>query len=375
MKILALEPYYGGSHKAFLDLWVAYSVHNIKILHLPANKWKWRMRHSAVTFATQVNGFFEKDNCFDAVFCSDMLNLAEFKGLASASVDRLPSVLYFHENQLTYPNRVEDSRDLHFGLTNIISAHAANIVVFNSHWHKEEFLNAGRIIARKMPNNYFEEIIDAIAVKSMVVYPGIEVKNADKQATKRSTDYLNILWASRWEHDKCPQLLFSALKILAANGVKFKISVIGEQFSEIPNVFKVAKEEFKDNIEAWGHLKRDEYYRRLADADVFVSTAIHEFFGISVVEAIVSGAVPVLPNRLAYPEVIGVDKFPRNLKYFYDGTAEGLAHKLQVMATRKKDDGVLSLEKKLTDFMKRYEIQRIVNEMDEIFIENLTKCR
>ena len=54
MKVLALEPYYGGSHKAFLDGWRAHSRHEWTILGLPAYKWKWRMRHAALTFAEQV---------------------------------------------------------------------------------------------------------------------------------------------------------------------------------------------------------------------------------------------------------------------------------------------------------------------------------
>ncbi|MCK4372451.1 MAG: DUF3524 domain-containing protein, partial [candidate division Zixibacteria bacterium] len=36
MKILALEPYYGGSHKAFLDGWSSRSRHEWTILKLPA---------------------------------------------------------------------------------------------------------------------------------------------------------------------------------------------------------------------------------------------------------------------------------------------------------------------------------------------------
>ncbi|UCC45787.1 MAG: DUF3524 domain-containing protein, partial [Candidatus Zixiibacteriota bacterium] len=45
MQILAVDPYYGGSHKAFLEGWSEVSRHQWRILSLPARKWKWRMRH------------------------------------------------------------------------------------------------------------------------------------------------------------------------------------------------------------------------------------------------------------------------------------------------------------------------------------------
>ncbi len=35
-----------------------------------------------------------------------------------------------------------------------------------------------------------------------------------------------------------------------------------------------------------------------------MSTAHHEFFGISITEAIYAGSFPVLPNRVVYPERI-----------------------------------------------------------------------
>ncbi len=44
LRVLALEAYYGGSHKAFLDGWIADSRHDWTLLTLPDSKWKWRMR-------------------------------------------------------------------------------------------------------------------------------------------------------------------------------------------------------------------------------------------------------------------------------------------------------------------------------------------
>ena len=82
MRILALEPYCGGSHRAFLDGWAARSRHAWCVLGLAAFKWKWRMRHSAVTFADDVAQRVRSGEQWDCVWCSDMLDLASFKGLA-----------------------------------------------------------------------------------------------------------------------------------------------------------------------------------------------------------------------------------------------------------------------------------------------------
>ncbi len=57
MNILALEPYYGGSHQALLDGWIAHSRHHWTLLTLPPHKWKWRMRHAAVTLAEKAGEF------------------------------------------------------------------------------------------------------------------------------------------------------------------------------------------------------------------------------------------------------------------------------------------------------------------------------
>jgi len=330
MRILGLEPYFGGSHRAFLDGWSRCSRHDWTVLELPAYKWKWRMRHAAHTFAEQVAERLAGGERFDLLFCSDMLNLAEFYGLAPASLREIPSIAYFHENQLTYPVRCESERDYHFGYTNMTTALAASRVWFNSAFNRDSFLEALPGFLARMPDYQPLEAVDRIRAKSDVQPPGITFPLA---RSGRASGPLRILWAARWEHDKNPAAFFEAMQHLKNDGVDFQLLVIGEQFRNIPDVFAAAKIAFAERIVRWGHQPgRADYESALLDADVIVSTADHEFFGLSVVEAIAAGAYPLLPNRLAYPELLS-DCTPawRN-RFLYDGKVEQLARRLRELA-------------------------------------------
>ncbi len=173
MRVLALEPYYGGSHKAFLDAWLPESRHRWTLLTLPPFKWKWRMRHGAITLAGRIEELLAAGESWDVVFCSDMLNLAELRGLAPSAVSSLPAVAYFHENQLTYPVQVEKERDLHFGLTNLTTALAARAVWFNSAFHRDEFLGAVPRMLRRMPDYQPFDAVEKIRARSSIHPQGI----------------------------------------------------------------------------------------------------------------------------------------------------------------------------------------------------------
>jgi glycosyltransferase involved in cell wall biosynthesis len=332
MYILALEPYYGGSHKAFIDSLSKVSENTWSILTLPAHKWKWRMRHSAITFARMAAELLKKGQTPDIVFCSDMLNLAEFAALAPVDISRLPKVIYFHENQLTYPVRHEDERDYQFAMTNLTSALAADAVWFNSKFHMNSFLKALWKFLKSMPDFQPLEAAEIIRAKSSVHPPGIDDL---KPLHQKQTGPLRILWAARWEHDKNPELFFEALEILKANEVKFRLSVIGQSFRDRPDVFAKAHHRFADHIDHWGYQKtRSDYERVLKQAHVIVSSANHEFFGISVVEAIAAGACPLVPDRLSYPEILGLAQIEKTEQFFYDGSPGDLAHKMGRLADR-----------------------------------------
>lgn len=351
MKILTLEAYYGGSHKAFLDGWRAYSEHEFTLLTLPPNKWKWRMRHGAITFAKQVNERVAAGETWDALFCSDMLNLAEFLGLTDASVRQLPKVVYFHENQLTYPVQVESERDYQYCMTNLTTALAADAVWFNSAFHRDEFLGAGERFLRRMPDYQPLEAIASIRGKSAVYRPGIVPIQEQHHA---ASGPLRICWAARWEHDKNPEDFFAAVKILKDKGLAFRLNVIGEQFRDQPAVFNWAKDYFSGQIDRWGYQSsREAYEQALTESDIVVSTANHEFFGIGMLEAITAGCYPVLPNRLSYPQIIGdlADGPLQQAAYLYDGTVKGLAEKLQELLGRDFDWDRSTLQKRMEPFL------------------------
>jgi glycosyltransferase involved in cell wall biosynthesis len=332
VRVLALEPYYGGSHRAFLDDWSAHSRHDWTILGLPPFKWKWRMRHSAYTLAEQIRERVEADERWDALFCSDMLDLAAFYGLAPPQLRAIPSVAYFHENQLTYPVRHESERDYHFGYSNMTTALAATRVWFNSVFNRDSFLEALPAFLKRMPDYQPFEAIERIRAKSNIQPQGVCELPPHGQ---RQPGPLRILWAARWEHDKNPELFFEALERLKSHGTDFRLSVIGEQFRDVPEVFARAKDDFRRHIDHWGYQEsREQYEAALLAADVIVSTADHEFFGVSVVEAIAAGALPLLPRRLAYSEILADIAPADEAMFYYDGTVEELATRLDLLARR-----------------------------------------
>jgi len=353
MNILALEPYYGGSHRAFLDGLSKASGHNWTLLTLPAHKWKWRMRHSAITFASRAAEIPKNRRNWDLLFCSDMLNLAEFAALAPVEIARLPKVIYFHENQLTYPVRVEDGRDYQFAMTNLTGLLAADAVWFNSQFHMDSFLGALVKFLKSMPDHQPFEAIDKIRTKSSVHPPGIPdfpIRRARKAGP------LRILWAARWEHDKKPEDFFEALSMLKKKKISFRLSVIGQSFRDRPAIFDKAHSIFKEHIDLWGYQKsRDDYERALRQADVIVSTANHEFFGIGVLEAVAAGAYPLVPERLSYPEILGLGRIEGAGRFFYDGTPRDLAEKLSELAARMEKDSLWPVAIKpaiITDHLK-----------------------
>jgi glycosyltransferase involved in cell wall biosynthesis len=114
-----------------------------------------------------------------------------------------------------------------------------------------------------------------------------------------------VVWNQRWEYDKAPEELFRSLEVLRDRGVGFRLAVAGSG-AVVPSAeFERARSKLADRVVHWGRIEdRAGYAALLWAGDVVVSTAIHEFFGVAVLEAVYCGCRPVLPARLSYPELI-----------------------------------------------------------------------
>lgn len=325
-RILALEPYFGGSHRAFLEGWQTHSRHEFTVLSLKPHHWKWRMRHSAITLA-QLAAELPLLN-FDMVWASSMLNLAEFLGIAPRGLRGLPSVVYFHENQLAYPNQNDEPRDVHFAFTQWASAVAANEIWFNSHYNQSTFYDGLSALFQKMPDHRQTFARGPLVARSHCLSPGIEPSFFELRRPA-AAPVVRLCWAARFEHDKGPELLLEAIRQLKGMGLAFRLVVMGEQFGATPPSLDSLRTEFADELDQFGFApSRRDYEHWLAASDLFISTAQHEFFGLSVMEAAAASCSLVLPDRLSYPELFGANGGVT----FYDNTPSDLARALFELA-------------------------------------------
>lgn len=300
---LFIEPFYGGSHRAFLDGLRQHGAHDLELLTLPEGEWRRRMRRGAQELAALAVGLAGD---FDFLVASDMLDLPAFLALTRPRFSSLPVMLYLHENQFTYPRLRGTKFNSWFGQINYLSACAADVVAFNSEFHRGDFLHALRTLAEQ-PNNWLvAQAIDEIERKSVVLPVGVELEWLDalRPAERRPAPPL-VLWSHRWEFDKAPELFAWTILRLAGEGVPFRVAVAGDPGNN-PSAELLALQDLpRERLRHFGFVEsRNEYGQLLWESDIVVSTSRHEFFGVAMVEALYCGCTPIAPARYNYPSLV-----------------------------------------------------------------------
>ena len=308
VNILLLNPFHSGSHAQWANSlcqnWGEINDLQITACTLPGRHWKWRMHGASAEFARQCA--LEKTTP-KAIICTDMMDVATFKGLLRRDWCHVPIIQYFHENQVTYPWSPNDpdahsGRDRTYGMMNILSAMAADALWFNSNFHRQAFINAIPSFIHPMPDQLRSFIEHPFEQKSSVLPIGIECP-LEIDLTRPCTKAPTILWNHRWEFDKAPEFLFEVLKDFKTHEIDFSLILTGPQFDAKSHALDLHLKHFETNIIHQGYAEsRSDYLGLLRKSDFVIHSPKQEYFGISVLEAMAHGVIPILGKGNAYDD-------------------------------------------------------------------------
>lgn len=333
------------------------------------------MHGGAVTLARHL---LEDPVAPDFLLATDMLDLSLFLRLTRSLTQESRVALYMHENQLTYPlpassdsgpmRRQGGERDLHYAFINFSSMLSADHIFFNSRFHLECWFDSVGPFLKNFPELNELETIPALRDKSSVLPVGVDLRRLDRFPTHANDNDLTtsrqrsdgplILWNHRWEYDKNPEAFFTAMMRLDRQSQPFRLAICGQNFSHAPSIFERVRSLLGERIIHFGFAPERQYRKLLHAADITVSTANHDFFGIASVEAIYCRTFPILPRGLNYTSLIPEGSFR---ECFYGG-GEELMSRLRWAFRHVRERRQIS--ERLRSRVSRFDWTRLVPEYD-----------
>lgn len=314
-RILLLSAYRSDSHAAWVD-WLQNHIEGVEwtVCELPGRHFAWRIRGNPLSWLDDIPA-----EPPDRVLATSMVDLATLRGIHPKLAD-VPTIYYFHENQLAYPVNRNQVKTIEHAIVQIYGALAADELLFNSDYNRRSFLEGVNEFANKMPDRTPRDLGDRLAPKCRVLPVPVEPVPAAEHRDRRL-----IVWNHRWEYDKQPELFAEAVCRLAEEGVDFRLALLGKRPRNTPSALSRIRQHLGERIVADGLLPRADYCALLGRAGIVVSTAAHEFQGLSMLEAVSAGAIPVVPDALCYPE-----QYPDRFRYPADDI-EGLVSRLRAV--------------------------------------------
>jgi glycosyltransferase involved in cell wall biosynthesis len=309
VKILLLSAYAAQSHRYWQKgLQEMFPDWQWCELNLPPRYFSWRVRGNPLYWSIAERDVLTRD--YNVLLATSMVDLATLRGLVP-SLAALPSALYFHENQFDYPQGNQQHSLLEAQMVSLYSALAADRLLFNSAYNRDSFLDGCDALLQRLPDRVPDGVVASLREKCAVLpvplrqsdcatveglWPGEEVEGNERP--------LRILWSGRFEHDKGGEGLLQLLRQLEQRELNYELAVTGQQFRNSPAAFATIAQEFEARLVQFGYVESAADFRELQrGADVILSTALHEFQGLAVLQAVAAGCVPVVPDRLAYREI------------------------------------------------------------------------
>lgn len=331
MRILLLSAYDAHSHRYWWQgLKAAMPEHDWTVLTLPARHFAWRIRGNSLSWGVGEQEILNQP--YDLLIATSMTDLSSLRGLVPHLAD-IPSLLYFHENQFAYPLSYRAKPQVEPQIVSLYAALAADHLCFNSAYNRDTFLSGAALLLDKLPDHIPDGICETLEQKSSILAVPLQASAESVPKNKNRHAAIHILWNHRWEYDKAPERLLLALRKLGDNQIDFRLHVTGQQFRTVPDAFASIRDEFHQHIDTWGYIRdRESYQALLRSCDVVLSTALHDFQGLAILEAVMAGCLPVVPARLAYPELLPVTCCYDSHSESPDLESEALAEHLALLA-------------------------------------------
>ena len=328
MNVLLLSAYDAGSHKRWRQgLVAAIPEWQWTVLTLPPRYFSWRVRGNSLSWG-RGEAADKLRQRWDLIVATSMTDLSALRGLVP-EIARVPTAVYFHENQFAYPRSKDAYQSVEPQLLNIYTALCADLLLFNSGFNRRTLLDGASQLLKRFPDCVPAGLCEEITAKSRVLPVPLEESlpqvELDPDDPTLEPSPLVISWAARWEYDKGPDRLLQILQGLEALDVDYRLNLLGESFRSSPVEFAQIQQEFAHRLQAVGFLSDAGQYRRtLRQSHVFLSTAYHEFQGLAAMEAAALGCSPLVPDEQAYP-----DYYPEAMRY---GDIKSAVRKLQGLA-------------------------------------------
>ncbi|MDW5377989.1 DUF3524 domain-containing protein [Halomonas sp. HP20-15] len=301
MKALLLSGYAAVSHRHWTrGLLREFPDIDWTLLELPPRHFQWRVRGNPLIWLSERANLLAEP--YDLVLATSMVDLATLIGLFP-TLARAHKVVYFHENQFAFPRSPNQPLRPEPLMVNLYAALAADRVAFNSAYNRDSFVAGVSDFLSRMPDKpAIGPRLDRLAAQAQVLPVPLDEPPLSSARAAASRHARRIVWNHRWEYDKNPETFFAALATLSERGIDFEVAVMGQQFRQRPPVFDEAREWLGERVVCWGEQPVEAYRAMLDSASIVVSTTHHEFQGLAIMEAVQRGCLPLVPDRLCFPQ-------------------------------------------------------------------------
>ncbi len=321
-----LSAYRSDSHAWWADWLQQLEEYDWRAFELPGRHFRWRIRGNPLSWLDSFD-----QQIPELIVATSMVDIATIRGL-HPRLAHVPCLYYFHENQFAYPAGEHQVKSIEPQMVQLYGALAASACIFNSHYNLDSFIEGVEQLSRQLPDAIPDELAARIRDKSSVLPVAFE-----PVAARPVKQPGLILWNHRWEYDKQPELFAAAVFELERRGVDFQLALLGNRHEPPHHALLRLREELPHRIQHDKRADPDSYREILGQSAVVVSTAIHEFQGLAVLEAVSAGAIPVVPDALCYPEQYPAScRYPANDR---DALVDMLKQKLQSTQAEKINVG------------------------------------